>query len=58
MLNIATWNLLALAVVSAQQVAQDPGNAGPEPELVHLYYDQWPTGAKLEDSTCVLPNHA
>jgi hypothetical protein len=37
-----------LAAVGAQQVPQDPGRSGPEPELVHLYYDEWPTGWFLE----------
>lgn len=41
---------LCAAGVLAQQVQQDPGLiadpgiAGPQLELVHLYYDQWPTG--------------
>lgn len=43
----------ALAVAASAQnitVQQDPGmltepqTSGPTPELVHLYYDQWPTG--------------
>lgn len=44
MFNVASLCLLVLTAVTAQQVVSDPGYAGPEPELVHLYYDQWPTG--------------
>lgn len=44
MLTSFTLSLLAFAVGGAQQVAQDPGSSGPDPELVHLYYDEWPTG--------------
>jgi hypothetical protein len=33
------------ALSSAQQLICDPGVAGPPLELVHLFYDQWPTGA-------------
>lgn len=36
------------ALVSAQQDAvqllSDPGTSGPQVEVVHLYYDLWPTG--------------
>lgn len=31
-------------LVSAQQLLSDPGTSGPQVEVVHLYYDEWPTG--------------
>lgn len=44
MLSAVRWVLVALATVSVQQHVQDPSTYGPDPELVHLYHDQWPTG--------------
>lgn len=38
--------LFACQLTSAQQLAQDPTVRGPPLELVHLYYDEWPTGTK------------
>ncbi|KAF2687219.1 hypothetical protein K458DRAFT_386044 [Lentithecium fluviatile CBS 122367] len=35
---------LLLAWASGQNNVSDPGVAGPPLEIVHLYYDQWPTG--------------
>ena len=45
--------LLAVATslghcVSAQNVPLDPGTYGPALELVHLYYDEFPTGRKFD----------
>lgn len=40
-------------LVSAQQSVQllsDPGTSGPQLEIVHLYYDEWPTGTWLTSS--------
>jgi hypothetical protein len=47
-------SLLALAAAASAQFnfenQTDPGlftdalTSGPSPELIHLYYDQWPTG--------------
>jgi sugar lactone lactonase YvrE len=34
----------ALLLVSAQNIISDPGKAGPDVEIAHLYYDEWPTG--------------
>jgi sugar lactone lactonase YvrE len=31
-------------LTSAQNIIADPGKAGPDVEIVHLYYDEWPTG--------------
>lgn len=42
---------LCFAGALAQQAQQDPGLisdpgvAGPQVEIVHLYYDEWPTGS-------------
>lgn len=36
--------LAILRCTTCQQVVQDPVTAGPALELVHLYYDEWPTG--------------
>lgn len=36
--------LAASGAVTAQQIVRDPVAAGPPLELVHLYYDEWPTG--------------
>lgn len=32
------------ALVGAQQTLRDPGVAGPDIELMHEYFDEWPTG--------------
>lgn len=45
----AAAGLLPL-LASSQQLIQDPGKAGPELELVHLYYDQWPTGIAVSST--------
>ena len=41
-------NVVALAgfglLSTAQQLVSDPGVYGPPIELVHLYYDEFPTG--------------
>ncbi|CAO2647729.1 Nn.00g086510.m01.CDS01 [Neocucurbitaria sp. VM-36] len=37
-------NVLLPTLSRAQQLPSDPGVAGQPLELVHLYYDQWPTG--------------
>jgi hypothetical protein len=39
--------LLFPALVVAQTLVRDPGVSGPPIEIVHLYNDQWPTGASL-----------
>lgn len=36
--------LLGVTAQNNSQLVSDPGTYGPTPELVHLYYDQWPTG--------------
>lgn len=44
-LNLLTA-FAALAVAQQQDpgVVSDPGTYGPAVEIVHLYYDEWPTG--------------
>lgn len=39
-----------IGVGIAQDLLTDPGVAGPALELVHLYYDQFPTGTTTEKS--------
>lgn len=40
----------AASCVSAQQIAQDAGVRGPPLEIVHLYYNQFPTGVAVSSS--------
>lgn len=35
---------IAPLLASAQRLVTDPGVYGPELEIAHLYYGQWPTG--------------
>lgn len=45
MLSLLLFGLTVFGLtVFAQQDPQDPGVAGPALEVVHRYYDQWPTG--------------
>ena len=37
----------AIAQSSQAQPISDPGTYGPEVEIVHLYYDEWPTGSSF-----------
>lgn len=46
---LAAASLLPL-LGSAQQLIQDSGKAGPPIELVHLYYDEWPTGIAVSST--------
>lgn len=50
-----TMNTLPLfffgLTVLAQQDPQDPGVAGPALEVVHRYYDQWPTGEDVSHTS-------
>ncbi|KAJ9648971.1 hypothetical protein H2199_000884 [Coniosporium tulheliwenetii] len=39
-----------MACVAAAQLISDPGAAGPELELVHLYYDEFPTGIAVSST--------
>lgn len=48
-LLVAVFNSYIL-VISGQIVASDPGVYGPPLELVHLYYDQFPTGESIYPS--------
>jgi hypothetical protein len=45
----AAASLLPL-LASSQQLIEDPGKAGPALEVVHLYYDEWPTGIAVSSS--------
>lgn len=44
---IALVAALVASTIAQQQdpsVISDPGRSGPQVEIAHLYYDQWPTG--------------
>jgi hypothetical protein len=45
----AAASLLPL-LASSQQLIEDSGKAGPALEVVHLYYDEWPTGIAVSSS--------
>lgn len=54
----------ALAVTAFAQTVQqdpgvisDPGKAGPQLEIVHLYYDEWPTGIAVSRSGRMFSNY-
>ncbi|KAH7064825.1 major royal jelly protein [Macrophomina phaseolina] len=53
---IAGFACLA-SLSSAQEVATDPGTAGPPLEIVHLYYDQWPTGIAVSSTGRLFSNY-
>ncbi|MCJ1313334.1 hypothetical protein MMC25_007011 [Agyrium rufum] len=42
--QIALGVSLLLPSTTAQNILSDPGTYGPSPEIVHLYYEEWPTG--------------
>lgn len=35
---------ILLDIALASDILSDPGTLGPTLEIVHLFYDQWPTG--------------
>ena len=43
--------------VSATQLLADPGVGGPPVEVVHLYYDEWPTGIAVSASGRLFSNY-
>ncbi|OCL03260.1 major royal jelly protein [Glonium stellatum] len=45
------------AFSNAQSLIQDPGVAGPPLELVHLYYDEWPTGIAVSSTGRMFSNY-
>jgi hypothetical protein len=36
--------LWCFSAAGGQELLSDPGTLGPTPEIIHLFYDQWPTG--------------
>ncbi|KAF2147358.1 uncharacterized protein K452DRAFT_348110 [Aplosporella prunicola CBS 121167] len=46
-----------LGLGSAQDLISDPGTAGPPLELVHLYYDEWPTGIAVSSTGRMFSNY-
>ncbi|UPX14159.1 uncharacterized protein EKO05_0004649 [Ascochyta rabiei] len=53
---LLTASALLPALLSAQ-VISDPGAAGGPLEIVHLYYDQWPTGITVSRSGRMFSNY-
>lgn len=49
--------LLLLASVCAAQVVTDPGVYGTPIELIHLYYDEWPTGIGVSSTGRLFSNY-
>ncbi|KAF2204823.1 major royal jelly protein [Delitschia confertaspora ATCC 74209] len=49
--------LLGLFTLSSSQVITDPGVSGPPLELIHLYYDEWPTGITVSRSGRMFSNY-
>lgn len=41
---VAALAATARAQQSQAQPISDPGTYGPQVEIAHLYYDEWPTG--------------
>jgi hypothetical protein len=54
-------NLITIAglglLCSAQDLITDPGVYGPALELVHLYYDQFPTGIAVSSTGRLFSNY-
>lgn len=48
---------LALLSTTSAQVISDPGTYGPALELVHLYYDEWPTGVAVSSTGRIFANY-
>lgn len=47
---------LVASTVAQQQdpgVIRDPGTYGPQVEIAHLYYDQWPTGKAFHNQLSI-----
>ncbi|KAF2083245.1 hypothetical protein K490DRAFT_70000 [Saccharata proteae CBS 121410] len=42
---------------AAQNLVTDPGVAGPPLELVHVYYDEWPTGIAVSSTGRMFSNY-
>ncbi|KAF2230015.1 major royal jelly protein [Viridothelium virens] len=47
---VVAYGLGSLSGSKAQTILSDPGVAGPPVEIVHLYYDEWPTGIAVSAS--------
>lgn len=43
-ISLTLWSTSA---VMGQEILSDPGTLGPALEVIHLFYDQWPTGQFL-----------
>lgn len=49
-LALCALSATLLASCSAQTILSDPGKSGPEVEIAHLYFDEWPTGIAVSSS--------
>jgi len=55
---ISTLALLGLSIAAnGQKLASDPGTRGPPLEIVHLYYDQFPTGIAVSAQGRLFSNY-
>lgn len=53
----STLTALASASLLSAQLITDPGVYGPEIELVHLYYDEFPTGIAVSSTGRMFSNY-
>jgi len=54
---VAALAVAAEAQSSQAQPISDPGTYGPQPEIVHLYNDEWPTGIAVSKSGRMFSNY-
>lgn len=58
LLELASFALLTTAqVITSDPLITDPGVYGPELELVHLYYDEFPTGIAVSSAGRLFSNY-
>jgi sugar lactone lactonase YvrE len=59
--KVAVFGAAFLGGVHSQNtsanIISDPGKAGPPVEIVHLYYDEWPTGIAVSSSGRMFSNY-
>lgn len=57
MLRLSLLAAALFPLLGFGQLITDPGRAGPPLELVHLYYDQWPTGIAVSSTGRMFSNY-
>ncbi|KAF1356518.1 major royal jelly protein-domain-containing protein [Delphinella strobiligena] len=57
MLSLSVLVVALLPWLGTSQLIQDPGTAGPPLELMHLYYDEWPTGIAVSSTGRMFSNY-